>query len=509
MSVLEKHPVLALAAGALALAAVAGTGVAALSMTGAPLAYQRPAAVGGRTVGQTAPEAVIARIKDSPAESVLAKMLDSPPKGFKPTGIVQRAAVPPVPFSCPAAGTAPAVSVSRLFSVEGKRIQVVLAAYRAGQGAEVLQEQLDHAGSCADDGITVVEAGIEGRDPGIEAYRVFAYQGQAASQVLAVRRGDVLAFYVGDEAAPLVELARGFDRALARRLEPVCADQKSTVADARRNPWSGEGYQPYAVRTAVAVRDMSLPQQPAGSDVLMVQLPGPEIKIKKVEPTMQPWYPVWPAMPEPMEFPEPPESPDPGADTEQAVRILAEDKTGPGCGWAFTGMSGVPFDEAAAARTNAERTSKALVSLAKGQQQWQQDVLDYWKEYGTYKEKALKYKKYAAQVRKVNAAWADIEGDWNEYWARYAQYQSALAEHNRFLADQAVARTSYSKALDRCAKENEEVLEEAEEAEEDEEAPETVDCQDTVDWPAILSRTAPEVPAEPVPPADPRPEDAR
>jgi hypothetical protein len=210
-------------------------------------------------------------------------------------------------------------------------------------------------------------------------------------------------------------------------------------------------------------------------------------------------------MPEPMAYPEPPRSPDPEAVTEKAVGILAEDKTGPGCGWAFTGMPAVPFDSAAAARTNAELTGKARAALTEGQQQWQQEVLDYWKAYGTYKEQVRKYKKYAAEVEKVSAAWAGIEKDWNEYWARYASYQQALGARNSFLADQAVARTKYAKDLDRCTAENKEAIKEAEAADED---PETVDCREEVQWPGILSKQAPPVPAEPAQPADPRPQAA-
>ncbi|MFD1214007.1 hypothetical protein ACFQ36_18380 [Arthrobacter sp. GCM10027362] len=506
MSMLDKHPVLALAVGALALAAVSGTGIAALSLSGVPLAYRTAAAAGEPAVGQAQPEAVLAKIKNSPADSVLNGVLESPPEGWKPAGTLQRAAAQPVPFDCPVGGTAPSVSASRLFSVGGHLVQVVLAAYRAGLGAEVMEQQLARYGSCADDGVYVEEGRIDGKAPGVAAHLVLASRGQAVSQVLASRRGDVLAFYVADANAPVVKLARQFDLRLGSRLNPVCANPRSRSADATRSPWSAAGYKPYTVSTGVAVRDMAVAQRVSGSDVLMVELPGPTLKVRKVEATVQPWYPVWPPMPEPMAYPKPPKSPDAQATTRQAVRILTEDKTGPGCGWAFTGMPAVPFDSAAADKANAERTRKAVAALKAGQQQWQQEVLDYWKAYAKYKEQVAEYKKYAAAVRKVNAAWARIEDDWNQYWAHYARYQDALAAHNRFLADQADARTQYARELERCTEKNRKAVEEAEEADEE---PETVDCREEVGWPAILSQAAPVVPAEPVPPADPTPQSAK
>jgi len=503
MSMLDKHPVLALAAGALTLAAISGTGIAALSLSGAPLAYQSPAVDNGPAVGRAQPEAVLAKIKDSPADSVLNGVLESPPAGWKPAGTLQRAAAQPVPFDCPVGGTAPSVSASRLFSTGGHLVQVVLAAYRAGLGAEVMKQQLDRYQSCAGDDIQVQQGSLGGTVPGVEAHLVYASKGQSVSQVLATRRGDVLAFYVADAKTPVTKLARTFDLRLGSKLNPVCANPRSRPADASRSPWSAAGYRPYTVSTGVAVRDMAVPQKASASNLLMVELPGPTLKVRKVEATVQPWYPVWPPMPEPMEYPEPPKSPDPAATTEKAVQVLTEDKVGPGCGWAFTGMPAVPFDKNAADKANAERTQKAVQALLDGQQQWQQEVLDYWKAYSLYKEKVAEYKKYAARVSKVNAAWAEIEDDWNQYWTRYARYQDALAAHNRFLGDQAQARTAYAKELERCTDENKKAVKEAQEADEE---PETVDCRKEVKYPAILSQAAPEVPAEPSPPADPTPQ---
>ncbi|NKX51068.1 hypothetical protein HER39_10945, partial [Arthrobacter deserti] len=233
-------------------------------------------------MGQTQPEAVQARIKESPAESVLTGVLESPPGGWKPAGAVQLGAAQPVPFDCPADGPAPSVSASRLFSVRGHTVQVVLAAYRAGLGAEVMKQQLAGHGSCAADGIHVEEGSTGGEDPGVESQLVFASRGEAVSQVLASRRGDVLAFYVADARTPVAELARRFDLRLGSRLSRVCADPRSTAADASRSPWSAAGYEPYTVRTGVAVRDLSVPQRLAADDVLRIPLPAPAIKLERV-----------------------------------------------------------------------------------------------------------------------------------------------------------------------------------------------------------------------------------
>ncbi|HEX2248445.1 MAG TPA: hypothetical protein VHH13_12945, partial [Arthrobacter sp.] len=436
MSVFEKRPGMALAAGALALTAVAGGGLCALYLSGTPFVASEHVSVEEEATGNAAPKPVFAEIRDMPAEKVLSAALAEPPKGWRPSGTLQRSASQPLPYSCVVNDTAPSVALSRLFSVDGERVQVVTAAYTAGLGAEVMRQQVKEAQSCAGSAVAVNESKVGGKDPGAEAHRVFTYKGTSAAQVVSFRRGDVLAFLVGAPDAPLSRIARQLDDHLAAGLKDVCVDQKSVAADASRSPWSAAGYKPYTVKDKVAVRDVPLPAVPAGSGIEGVPLPGPEIKVEHVQPAAEPSYAVWPPMPKRMDVPEPPKSPAKAAVTETTIRILAEDKQGPGCGWVFTGMSPMVFDAQAAEQTNAERRQEATRKLAAGTQQWQQSVLDYWTAYDKYGKAADNYKGYAKEVREVNKAWAAIGEEWDAYWVSYAAYENALGARAQFFLDQ-------------------------------------------------------------------------
>jgi len=537
MSVFEKRPGMALAAGALSLSLVAGTGLFALHLAGAPLVGTKPEPAEQATAVEKTPEPVAAKIRDVPAEESLAGALEKAPKGWKTGGSVQRSATQPLPFSCPANGTAPAVALSRLFSVDRQRIQVVTTAYSAGLGAEVMDALIDDADSCAGGSVAVRSRAFDGKKPGAEAHRVLTYEGFNSAQVVAFRRGDVLVFISGAEDAPLSEMAREFDRHLADRLEGVCADQKSTARAAQRSPWSAEGYKPYTVEQKVSVRDLPLPRLPEDAEAEAVGLPGPKIKIQRARPAAEPVYPVWPPMPDRTEVPKAPASPDEAPVTQANVAVLAEDKTGPGCGWAFTGMSPVVFDAQAAEQTNAKRRQAAKDKLADGTVRWQQDVLDYWEAYDRYVDEAAEYKDYAADVARVNKAWDAIGEDWADFWVAYDAYEAKLAERSQFFVNQDNARIRYENALDQCAADNREAAADArkqaedreKKADEDEQdkdekdkdkedskqevteepAPVQVDCDSAVTEPAILSQAPPPEPSEPAQPEDPRPADRR
>ncbi|SDQ92426.1 hypothetical protein [Arthrobacter crystallopoietes] len=532
MSVFEKRPGMALAAGALALTAVAGSGLCALYLSGTPFVASEQVSVEEKASESAAAKPIFAEIRDMPAEKVLSAALAEPPKGWRPSGTLQRSASQPVPYSCAVNDTAPSVALSRLFSVDGDRVQVVTAAYTAGLGAEVMRQQVEEARSCAGSAVAINESKVGGKDPGVEAHRVFTYKGSSAAQVVSFRRGDVLAFLVGAPDAPLSRIARQLDDHLAAGLKDVCVDQKSVAADASRSPWSAAGYKPYMVKDKVAVRDVPLPTVPAGSGIEAVPLPGPKIKVEYVQPAADPYYAVWPPMPKQMDVPEPPKSPAKAAVTETSIRILAEDKQGPGCGWAFTGMSPMVFDAKAAEQTNAERRREASQKLTAGTQQWQQSVLDYWTAYDKYGQAADDYKDYAKEVRKVNKAWAAIGAEWDAYWVSYAAYESALGVRAQFFRDQENAEWSYLNALAQCEADNRRAAEQPkpkpkpepedsddkdkdedkeEPKEEEQEQPEVrqVDCDSAIGVPAILDWAPPPVPSEPAPPADPRPENRR
>lgn len=520
MSVFEKHPAIALAAGALCLASVTASGLMALHAAGTPMVLAREPAP---AVAEAAsPVAISAVLTDSPASSALTGLLEEPPGKWKADGPLQQGVALPVPYSCDA-GAAPTVALARSFRADEEDVQVITAAYTAGLGAEAMDILLDNAVECAGSSI-----GVSGEDldsPGVQAHRAYtAKSGHETVQVLTFRRGDVLTFMVAEADAPLQKLGQALDKKLAGALKDVCVDQESDAADAARSPWSATGYEPFTVADTVAVRTVPLPRAPADADYEAVAMPAPALEIKAAKPAADPAYPVWPPMPDKREVPKPPKSPDAEPVTSAKVKLLAEDTTGPGCGWNFTGMAPVPFDADATAAANQERIRAAEDKLADGVEAWQQSVLDYWAGYDQYRTKVQDYKDYAAEVATVNKAWDKIAAQWDDYWGEYAVYQQALAERSAFFTRQDNARAEYRNALAQCEADNrnaeqeyQEALEEAEKNKDDEDekeseppaSPEPVDCESAVGVPAILDWAPPAEPVAPATPADPRPKDQR
>jgi hypothetical protein len=522
MSIFEKHPAVALAAGALCLASVTASGLVALQLAGMPMVLPREPAP---AVAEAAsPVAISAVLADSPASTSLTALLEEPPASWKPDGPLQRGVALPVPYSCDI-GAAPSVALARSFRVGKVSVQVVSAAYTAGLGAEAMDSLLDNASDCAGSSV-----GVHGEDldtPGVQAHRDYTNKSGRTMQVVTFRRGDVLTFVVGKADARLRKLAKQLDGKLAGTLEGVCVDQKSDAGDAARSPWSTDDYKPFTRSSTVAIRTVSPPQAPADAGDRAVPMPAPTLKVKAATPAAEPGYPVWPLMPEGREVPKPPKSPADEPVTSAKVRVLADDAAGPGCGWSFTGMAPVPFDAEDAAAANRERTRAAEEKLVAGVGKWQQSVLDYWADYDQYRTDVKEYKDYAAAVAKVNKAWEKIAAQWDDYWGEYAVYQQALAERSAFFTRRDNARADYRNALAECKADNREAeqdyrqaerdyqdaVDEAEDEDEDPPEPparpEPVDCDAVIPVPGILDWAAPAEPTAPATPADPRPKDQR
>ncbi|MEV7647087.1 hypothetical protein [Arthrobacter sp. NPDC089319] len=522
MSIFEKHPTVALAVGALCLASITASGLAALQLSGMPMVLPREPA---QAVAEAAsPVAISAVLADSPASTSLTALLDEPPATWKPDGPIQQGVALPVPYSCDV-GAAPSVALARSFKVGKVRVQVVSAAYTAGLGAEAMDDLLDNASDCAGSSVDV-----DGEDldtPGVQAHRDYTNKSGRSMQVVTFRRGDVLTFVVGKADVKLRKLAKQLDKNLAGTLDGVCADQQSNAGDAARSPWSTDDYKPFTRTSTVAIRTVSPPQTPAGDGERAVPMPAPTLKVKAAKPAAEPSYPVWPLMPEARKAPKPPKSPADEPATSAKVRVLADDPAGPGCGWSFTGMAPVPFDAEDAALANRERTSAAEEKLAGGVEKWQQSVLDYWAAYDQYRTEVKEYKDYATAVAKVNKAWDKIAAQWDDYWRDYAVYQQALAERSTFFARRDNAQANYRDALAQCQADNREAEQDYRQAErdyqdavdeaedEDEDPPEPpakpaqADCDAAIQPPNILNWAAPAEPTAPATPADPRPKDQR
>jgi hypothetical protein len=355
------------------------------------------------------------------------------------------------------------------------------------------------------------------------------------ASVLSFRHGDVITYVTGSPNDPLQNLAKAFDDGLTRKLGPVCSNQDSSTADATRSPWSAAGYKQYTEGATVAIADVPLPSTvptaptgPATSPTVApapsqtatlerVSLPAPDLVDHTAEPMTRPSFPVAPAMPAPVAEPKAPAAPAAKATQTATVQVPASDTTGPGCGWAFTGMKPLAFDEAAALKARTAVLDGTKSKLEADAKAWQASVLAYWTDYAAYKKQATAYNTYAARVDEVNKAWTVIVTSWDSYNQAVQDRDRKATERADFISRQDAARKDYDAAMTRCA-----VVPTPSPSASPSPSPSATpspaptsspsatpspspsaapDCPP--DRPAILDQAAPEVPTEPVKPPAP------
>lgn len=524
-------------AGAVAVISLAATAV--LAVAGFP-----PLEDTGPT--PPAPEAAATAVSwtQTPAATTLASVLENPPPGWKTDGDLQRAVVAPLPYSCPVQNSAASTSLARSFTVDGTRMRVTVQAYTAGLGAEALSQMYSSAPTCAGAEGAVASSPIYGDSPGQDGQVASVSHGGQRSSVASFRLGDVVAFVTGSNAQALINAAVDLDEVLEGALKGVCANTASSAADASRSPFSLAGYKTFTEPESVSIPAVPLPSTtkesgtaspsaaPAPSPAARPGLtaypvPSPELVSNTAEPMDEPTFPVWPAMPKPVSLPQAPESPAAAATTKKTFRVPANDATGPGCGWSFTGLKAPGFDAGAAEASKEKQSEEAMASLVAGAKTWQSDVLTYWESYAEYEKKASAYNKYAEKVAETNRAWAATAVKWEEYWAEMDQFNSRQAARDDFLERQESARSEYETQLKVCAAPQPKPTE-APEAPEEEAEPTPTDSPSATpspspsptatedpapepregcpaEKPAILSETAPAVPDMPREPEDPRP----
>jgi hypothetical protein len=529
---IERHPVRTVLAAASAML-LAGTLVsfgvqhfgAGLDFTAHSDAINAPAATGLTSLA----------LRDTPAETALSKALGTVPGGWAADGDVQRAQTAPSPYSCPLPGKAPSASMTRSYKAGGAAIRVTAVAYTAGLGAEAMEQGNSRALVCAGQDGPVGWDKMYGETPGNESYLASVTKAGRALWTASFRRGDVVIYFTGAQPATLQSLAMTFDKHVSGFLDKVCANTGSSAADASRSLWATADYKPFTVGTTVKVDNPGLPAVPAAAvattmatpgqpaptpspEVDAVALPGPELNQDTVEAHPVPSYPVWPKMPAPVGKPAAPESPDSGPVTSRTVQTLAADGTGPGCGWAFTGTAAPVFDSAKAEAANTALESKTTAELTAGTTKWGTSVLAYWKAYAAYKKDSEAYGKYAETVKTVNAAWDTIAGQWDDFQTKMADYKAGLQARNDFTTRKADVQMNYVRQLEECAAEASKPTPSPSPSPDPSatastspspSAQPTKPAGCSVDKPEILSQSEPDVPAKPVEPADPRPENAR
>ena len=308
-------------------------------------------------------------------------------------------------------------------------------------GAVAVRDRVAGLGSCP--GVT---AGTSATLAGVDAY--VAWRASSTLPPLAVlgwRRGDVVVVVrtPGRDAGSLARFAQVLDARLLAALQGRCAEVRSSLADASRSPYvEGVEFTGRLVPVEVAVDPLPTPD---GQSPLPTISPAPSLSLP-----VRPADPIWPTeLPSPVGSPVLPADPGPEPVATE-ISSRAPDPTGPGCGWAFTGMTPPEFStQDEAARVDA-LAAQAREQLLAGQETWRLSVETYRGAAVEYDLQLTAFLQYAEQVRVVADAWDAITAARDGYAAELAAYDAAVAAAAQFVVDQAAAREAYDAAVQAC-----------------------------------------------------------
>lgn len=399
------------------------------------------------TIPPAPPEIVSTQWKVSPASVTLKESLAKAPTGWESQGNLLESPQSPYPFSCTTEGINPALSYAQNFKANGKGIQVLVSAYTAGLAETGLADKVNRATSCG--GGTYGIYGVSQFDNG---YQVNVSTGVQKTKTIIFRHGDVVTYVIGDSNnGNMIALASQFEKHLAKNMLKVCVNPDYKGEETTRSPFSHDEYKGYYTNAKVVIPEVELPKIPEDEKFKAVKIGEKVTAVKNVDlPTKPTEYPVWPELPKEMTKPTAPEIPAKKADTEKGYKQRSEDKTGPGCGWAFTGSTAPQFSKKDADQENTMTKTSTEDTLVKEARKWQESVLAYWKAHDKYETDAPKWNKYVSEVNKVSDAWDEIRADWNTYWANHAVWEQEVRERDAFLARQDQAKKNYNNAIQVC-----------------------------------------------------------
>lgn len=426
----------------------------------------------------------------SDAAVAIDAMFDQIDTAWSPQGRRVSAAGLPHPLTC--VTPAPGLSVSQTYRTKtGSDAQVTVTSYAAGMGAFVFAALADKTAGCKPSSTSMTVTPNTGVGAGSSRFTI-AWSGNRAT-IEVVRRGDVLTFVATTKTAP--GTVKAVDAVVAAKMSR-CALQDSKPSDAYRNLVAAKSnYEPYTKPEKVTRDPATLPTPPAG--VKAVKVPAKTFRVPVVtRPEPRP-YPVWPDMPQNREVPVAPKAPEPQK-TATTFKSLVEDVTGPGCGWSWMASAAPEFDAAAANATNDKRFEKATNRLAKDEDRWLGEVVNYWVAYADYRSDVIGYREYADTVAQTVKAWEVIDGQWATYWAEHDAWTNRKNARDRFDEEKTTAKDAYDDLLGQCAE-----LDDTP-PDPDAETPEP-DIACPPERPAILDQKAPKVGKEPTKPKNPRP----
>jgi len=481
--------------------------VLGLTALGVPLLPRQEAVAAGTTPTPT-PSIDQVALGASPAQKAITTVLGpTPAVGWVPAGAVAWSGGTPFDTSCGRPTTDAVLAGTRVYAIGRTQVVLTVSTYTAGAGAVAMRDWEARLASCANAPVTVTHLAAPTSDTFVASVPAGAATAGGTAQPGATavfwRRGDVVAVLAVPVAGStgLQAAAGQVDPAVVRALTGVCANQASTVADGVRSPWvARDQFVGLASPIPVTMAPSPTPRPPSGVTPAPVGWsPAP---LPSVSLPVRPADPVWPDNLPATQVgsPVPPSVLAP-APTLSLVPSRLDDPVGPGCGWAFTGQTGPPYDAAAEAVAAQGRVAQARADMSAAQQAWQSNVVQYWTLVGSYTTQADAYTAYAAAVRKVATAWDRITAERTAYSAAVDAYNSAAAARQQFLLDQAAAQADYDNAVAACVGVSPSATPSLPVSPSPTDP--TVQCPPPV--PPILGQVAPTVPPLPTPPPDPRP----
>ena len=450
---------------------------------------------------QAVPEEVPA---EAPAFAIANKIIGQGlPDSMKPQAPAEPGVVDVLALGCgPDTAQTAALGYQRTVKVAGKAVVAAVEVWPTGYGAAAIANYRDRSSQCLSDSVSVWSqdkevANYPGVIAGIEA-------AGAGAKTMRWAVGDLTLSLTGRIPTTDTSAAQAWTRAAQRLLTPDCADLNPSVSDAKRSPWHDpDEYTGLLDKTPVSVNrplvTVAVPKKrPNLDNLVVVERPAPPVGV-----------PIWPAsLPTSVTAPNRPERPIEPT-TKRLVSFQIPDPVGPGCGWDFTTSPAIPFTQEESDADRSARVADAKQRLEAGVNQWglketkwRQDIVQYYRT-------AEKYRVYAGEVQTVATAWNKIRSAWAWYQTQQAQREAAIADKKAWVAARAEAEVEWT--TNRCPPGFVPTP-----------TPTATPVAPTpgvpaptptpvclTEPPAILAESKPTVPAEPIPPADPRPASAR
>jgi len=346
--------------------------------------------------------------------------------------------------------TPPSPTGTSTQSPAAQGVTVSISAYTAGAGADAFTSLASAISNCRAAGSTAL--GVAGPNGAVasRAWRVTPAGSPDPVDVLMWRRGDVIAAVTAPGPnSDLAGAARLLDDRLTKALAPLCANVNSRAADAQRSPYLADKWVGWRTPLVVEIGSVGLPAAEAGVipvplDVNIVALPAVTLRARPADPVYPLDYPA--AVPSPTAPNKPGLEP-----TTSTVSVRTADPTGPGCGWAFTGLPAPAFDDAAAKSERESIVAAAQQQLVAEQAAWRTAVSQFYRDMAVYNTAAQLWTAYATAVQTVNSAWDQIDRDRAGYNTALTTWETAVEAAAKFDRDFAAASAAYSAAVQACS----------------------------------------------------------